>query len=514
MVRAAPIAPSRIAKDGCQQNSRAPRDHSTTTSARGASLVNPSESASREALTRQQRNMVLTEPIIRLSRDRRVIFKDDPALAERLDLQYLALSAIDFVMERSAIEPGAAPDDIVEHLATEALRMKPALTVQQGRRAGQVVLDHLSNAREGHKAFRVEYFDAARDGFSFQDFRLLALLAGEDGSPIYKLARGAQTLTLAMLDIAPEFAQEAEAIMIRKAMERGRFEDARTLAQRARMRSIHYRQFIEDRLFQVRRAADRVKWSEDVLPELDEARVHLNERRKHESAIVNSIREHIAHAKGETRDHLVELKMTIDDCQERHAALFERVMTASEDFRRFQVGAFRAGLVRDVPDLEDRILCPLLAAPMGSVAAMGDAIVAAFAAPSPPPLLDLALLFDMVTRPRFQRDPVAPEEGRDLVAIERVPPEFSPEDIRDAQDWLVRTIAARARLDMRSAIGLAEDQELAESTLRCVLFLMLRSWCPEDDPLGVIASIDGVIAHQRVAGDNLVLEKDAGRWRN
>ena len=473
--------------------------------------MGPSESASHQTLTRQQRNMALTEPIARLSRDRRVMFKDDPALAERLDVQYLALSAIDFVMERSAIEAGALPDDIVEHIADEAVRMKPALTEAQARKAGQVILDHLSNAREGHKAFRVEYYDAGRSGFSFQDFRLLALSAADDGSPRYKLARGAQTLTLAMLDIAPEFAQEAEAIMIRKAVERGRFEDARTLARRSRMRSIHYRQFIEDRLFQVRRAADRVRWSEEVLPELDEARTHLDERRKYEAAIVDSIREHIAHADGDTRDSLVELKTTIDDCQQRHAALFERVMTASEEFRQLQVSAFRARLVSDVPDLEDRILCPLLAAPMGTVAGIGDEIAAAFAAPSPPPLLDIAILFEAVTQPRLLRDPAGTDEEGDLIAIERVPPEFDADDIREAQDWLVRTIAARTRLDMHSAIGLAEDQGMAESTLRCILFLMLRSWCPEDDPLGVIASIDGAIAHERVAGDNLVLARDAGR---
>ena len=81
--------------------------------------MSQSQSASRETLTRQQRNMALTEPIARLSRDRRVIFKDAPALAERLDVQYLALSAFDFVMERSAIEAGASPDDIVEHVAGE-----------------------------------------------------------------------------------------------------------------------------------------------------------------------------------------------------------------------------------------------------------------------------------------------------------------------------------------------------------------------------------------------------------
>ena len=132
-----------------------------------------SETHAREYLTRQQQNLLLAEPIARLSLDRRILFKDDPALADRLDVQYLALSAIDFVMERSAIESGALPAAIVDHVAREAARLKPALTVEQGRKVGRVVLDHLSNAREGHKAFRSEYYDRERGSFSFHDFRLL-----------------------------------------------------------------------------------------------------------------------------------------------------------------------------------------------------------------------------------------------------------------------------------------------------------------------------------------------------
>ena len=81
-----------------------------------------SKDNSRESLTSQQRNLLLAEPVARLSLDRRVIFKDDPTIADRLDVQYLALSAIDFVMERSAVESGASPDEIVEHVAVEATR--------------------------------------------------------------------------------------------------------------------------------------------------------------------------------------------------------------------------------------------------------------------------------------------------------------------------------------------------------------------------------------------------------
>jgi hypothetical protein len=473
-----------------------------------------SESAknSRQELTRQQRNLLLANPIARLAIERRVIFKDDQGIAEELDVQYLALSAIDFVMERSVIESGATSEQIADHVASEAIRLKSALRPEQSHRVGQVVLDYLANARDRHKAFRAEYYDAARSGFSYFDFRLLALFVAADGSARFKLGAGAQTLTLAMLDIAPEFAQEAEAIMIRKAVERGRFKDANAIAQRSRMRSIHYQQVIDDKLFRARRAADSVTWSDEVLPELDEARTHLRERQKHEAAIIDSIRENLTHARGESRDQLIDLKETIEDCHGRHATLFSRVITASEEFLQLQAHAFRARYRQDVPDLEDRILTPLLVAPMNVVSGMSDEVWTVFAAPSAPKLYDLALLFEGCTRPMFRRDSPSVDETRDLIVIQPVPPEFDAEDIRIAQDWLVREIAVRTSFDMKSAIEAAEDEGLAESTLRCVLFLMLRSWCPEDDPLGVIASIDGAIAHRRAAGDSLRLEKDIGRW--
>ena len=204
-----------------------------------------SEGNSRESLTSQQRNLLLAEPIARLSLDRRVIFKDAPTIADRLDVQYLALSAIDFVMERSAIESGASPAEIVEHVAAEATRVKPSLTDEQSRKVGQVVLDHLANARDGHKAFRVEYYDADRGGYSFHDFRLLALSVASDGSAKFKLARGAQILTLAMLDVAPEFAQEADEFDARLCRLRAREcdEQAHACADRARRAGEHHTQW-------------------------------------------------------------------------------------------------------------------------------------------------------------------------------------------------------------------------------------------------------------------------------
>ena len=466
----------------------------------------------RQSLTHQQRNLLLAEPIARLSIDKRVVLREDATMAEGLDMQYLALSALDFVMERCAIEAGATTAEIVEHIANEAIRVKPSLTNEQARKIGQVVLDHLANARNNHLAFRTEYFDADRNALSLHDFRLLTISIADEGPPRFKLAAGAQTLMLSMLEVPAEFAEEAERIMINKAIERERFADALALARNARIRSIHYYQLIEENLFHTRRDASRSTWSENVLPKLDEAREHLNERRKHEAAIIDSIRNHLAQTRGDARDQLLELMKTIEDCQQRHTALLKRVMTASEEFRRIQARAFSVRRIQHVPDLEDRILLPLLGAPMKILTELSDEIAVAFAAPTPPKLYDLSLLFEKLTEPAAQGDPAHEDEMQDLVPLEHVAPAFDADEIRTAEEWITHEIASRKHLDLASAIEIAEEQALSESTLRCVLFVMLRSWSPADDPFGVSASIDGAIRHKRAAGDNLVLTMDPDRW--
>ena len=471
--------------------------------------MNTSEKNYWESLTLQQKNLLLAEPIVRLAIEKRTIFRDDPDLHEHLDVRYLALSALDFVMERSAIESGAVQGDIVEHVANGAKRMNIDLSDKLARKVGQVVLDYLANARDGHKAFRLEYYDPERNIFTFSDFRLLSLFVASDESIRFKLDVGAQTLTLAMLDISPEFSEEAETIMINKAVERGRFDDARTLAQRARMRSIYYQQFIDDRLFQMRRVSDRIVWSEDVLPELDNAREHLKKRLKHENEIIASIREHISSKSGDTRKHLIDLKNVLDECHQRHTALIQRIMSASEEFRRFQVSAFQARFRQNIPDLEEDILVPLLSAPLNTIFDMRNDIHVLFSAPASPCLYDLTLLFKKVTETRNHCDVAMHNDLDDLVEIFRVPPEFDEDEIHTAEDWLDQRLESGMQLDMHSAIRVAEEQGLAESTVRCILFLMVRSWCPNDDNLGVVAMVDGEISHARVAGDNIVLTRNA-----
>lgn len=474
-------------------------------------MADVSRSVHRHPVTRQQKNLLLAEPIARLSPERFRGLAIDPALVDSLDLKYLALVAIDFVMERSAVDGGATDAEIVAFLASEAHLMQPGLNQEECRRIGRAIVDQLANARDGHRAFSERYFSREDGRTLVHTFQLLTLAVDVNGTVRFRLHRDAQVLTLGMLDVPPDFAEEAEAIMIRRAIERGRFRDARTLAERARLRSIHYRRAIDDALFDARRAIERMAWSEQTIPMLDAARTHLQERLRHEAEMIGAAGDVIGTVSGEERDHLVDLREILTDCRSRHHDLFVRVMTASEEFRDAQVHAFRARPRRDIPELEDQVLVPLLSCSIGSVAAIANDIVVLFGAPRPRRLFDLARAFELCTRPRDHGDPDEAEGGKfaDLVPLA---PTFAEDEIAEAGDWLARTVGAAGRIDMHGVLAAGEQDELEPRMLRCVLFLMLRSWSPGEDPLDVVASIDGTIDHRRIAGDNLVLERQPERW--
>ncbi|MCY4592939.1 MAG: hypothetical protein OXE86_20760 [Alphaproteobacteria bacterium] len=121
-------------------------------------MADVTRSLHRHPVTRQQKNLLLAEPIARLSPERFRGLAIDPALVDALDLKYLALVAIDFVMERSAVDGGATDEEIVAFLASEAHLMQPALNQEECRRIGRVIVDQLVNARDSHRALSERYF--------------------------------------------------------------------------------------------------------------------------------------------------------------------------------------------------------------------------------------------------------------------------------------------------------------------------------------------------------------------
>ena len=112
-------------------------------------------------LSRQQRNMLLFRPMFQLERSKTLVQEaDGTSLFDGVDTHYLALSALDHMMEATTISMGSTSSDVLQHVADTATHMRPGLTSTQAQKVATAVLDALDNKTNKHREFEAEYFDA------------------------------------------------------------------------------------------------------------------------------------------------------------------------------------------------------------------------------------------------------------------------------------------------------------------------------------------------------------------
>lgn len=141
-----------------------------------SALLTTSTSSNLLDLSRQQRNLLLLRPVFQLERYKMML--GDEGGAERtlfhgVDTHYLALSALDLMMEATTISSGGTSAEVLTHLAEVVMRMKPSLSPPQGRRVAEVVLDALDNKANNHREFSFDYFDAPTCSTKSVRFRLV-----------------------------------------------------------------------------------------------------------------------------------------------------------------------------------------------------------------------------------------------------------------------------------------------------------------------------------------------------
>ena len=464
-------------------------------------------------LAGQQKNLLLIEPIARLEADQRVksrVLGNLGVDPDRVDLRYVALAMLDNVMEASAFNPGAEATEIVAAGRSQIERMIPEVDEQTALKLARKVYDHLRNAAKRYSAISVEYFDALKSSWSFHEFHYLNLIPDpDDGDRTWiKLGDAGQMVFLGMLEVADELLEEAELIMMRKAIERGRFEDAQGAAARARVRSINYKTFIQDKLYRARRAVGTVDWRADVIPELDGAREHLNRRLTAENELLRRLAEKMAIIKDDA-DALrasLGLKETIEGCQSIHSALYREVSRANERFVELSANAFEERPAMPCHDPEREVLLPLLKAPLAVSVALSEDFWASLSAPTMPKLLDIGLLFEIATVDRPE-DPVEDEEDL-IVPLEPLRPRHPPEQFERVGRWFAQQVAQLGKARLSQLLNLAADQGLNESDLRCLVLVAIRSMAAGDDPYDLIVEFGGTYRNRGFIGDDVTF-----RWR-
>ncbi|MCW2241765.1 hypothetical protein [Azospirillum canadense] len=429
-------------------------------------------------LTRQQRNMARLAPLMKLDQQKNTVLRTIPeTVRAQVDLKQAILFLLDYVMVQSGLGLGAEPAE-VKAAVTEAMRVVAPVSEEQAAHIADTVHGWLLQPDERTAVFREDYFDCAEGMWKFEEFRYLRIVVDEvSGRPLLRLGDAGAIVHIGMLDLDDSFAAEIEAEIIRRAIARGRFDDAVEAAKRALKRSQKYRADLIGYLVQARRSLDGGNWVDNALPLLEEARRHLEERQRDDQAVVLAVADKIASLDDDPASlaKAVRVRELVADCRRLHAALFIDVCEANETFRAFQTRAFAVRRVEDLPDPEDDVLRALLRAPIGRMEELAPVIGAAFAAPTAPGLLNLPRFWGEIADEAAAEDLEGDGADAELQPLDQLPPLYEEGFIRDLDGWLVERAALERELPVDRAVRLLRTERSAEAA-RCAVLLFLHHY--------------------------------------
>lgn len=467
-------------------------------------------------LSRQQRNLLLLRPVFQLERYKMMLGDEggtDRTLFQGVDTHYLALSALDLMMEATTISSGSTSADVLTHLTEVAMRMKPSLSVPQGRRVAEVVLDALDNKANNHREFSFEYFDAPSCSTKAVKFRLVRFEPDAEDVYRYRPTAEGYLVYLGMLDLSPEDSQELMEKMLDLLVQRGRFEAALEIARRARKLSIEYRQLIRDRLYQAYRAPGSVNWTRDMAGRLDAARVHVRQRQAEDTRMEEAVGEALVDADElRTRQSLVQLRETLRSASLLRLQLVTDITESNERFIEAQRAVFRARKPTGLPDLEPHLLPQLINLPIQTLSAEGDTFISALYPPAWPRVYDLNSVFSVLLEQRAE-DAVPEDDDGELTEFEPLPDQFSKEVVKQANEWLGMKFAIGVPLRIDQILDAAEDAGLDRTVRRCLVLILFRSFAhSESEFKDMRVQLTGTEFKLDIAqGDNLEFAQQGGK---
>lgn len=459
-------------------------------------------------LSRQQRNLLLLRPVFQLERYKMMVGDEQGAertLFQGVDTHYLALSALDLMMEATTISSGSTSTEVLTHLTEITMRMKPSLLAPQSRRVAEVVLDAMDNKANNHREFSFEYFDAPSCSAKSARFRLVRFEPDAEDVYRYRPTAEGYLVYLGMLDLSPEDSQELMEKMLDLLVQRGRFEAALEIARRARKLSIEYRQLIRDRLYQAYRAPGSVNWSRDMSGRLDAARVHVRQRQAEDARMEEAVGEALIEAdEVRTRESLIHLQDTLRSASLLRLQLVTDIAESNERFIEAQRAVFRARKPTGLPDLEPQLLPQLVNLPIQTLAAEGDTFISALYPPAWPKVYDLNSVFAVLLEQRAE-DTLPEEDDGELTEFEPLLDQFPKEMVKRANEWLGALFATGERLRVDQILEAAEDGGLDRTLRRLVVLILFRSFAESDSEFrDVRVQLTGIEFKLNIArGDNL-----------
>jgi hypothetical protein len=427
-------------------------------------------------LSRQQRNLLLLRPLFQLELYKNRIGDEVNGVFQGLDTHYLALTALDVMMEGTTVSTGATSQEVLSKLAEVAVRMKPELSAVQANRIADVVLGALDNKANNYKEFAFEHYDAAKGDMRTVRFRLVAFEPDMEDISRYKPTSEGYLVYLGMLDLSPEDSQELMEKMLDLLVQRGRFDSALEIARRARAYSIEYRQLIRDRLNQAYRAPGSVNWTRDVADNLSKAREHVGKRQREDQRMEESVADALRLAdESKSRSNLSQLLKTIQGAALIRSRLVTDITGASEKFLEAHRSVFRARRPTGLPDLESVLLPRTMGLAVQTLSDGADDIIAALYPSQFLTVFDLNSMFNLLLEPKREEIEAIDDDG-DLVPYMPPLPQFEQSLIDEVSDWLQTKFSVGRQITLEELLEDSKADGMDRNWRRCLVFVAMRSF--------------------------------------
>lgn len=350
----------------------------------------PSRSDSAPRLTGHLRALSLIAPLQRAEDNKGMLHVNSRA-AERVDMRYLALAAIELLIDRMGAGNTASRAELLDYLASLAAFQSHDLSQADATILAAHVFDALTNARERRSRFKVRLFDPDIEGGIHFEFALLRPEPLPDGTVGYRLTQEAIEIHLSLLAHDPLTATQVSEIIVGEFLRRGLFDQAVAAAERTRTNSIRLAEAIRLLITEARRAIVKVMWHHELGPKMAEARDLLDASIVREGAMLTQLSDTVTDVTDETdRRHLARIRNLLLDVQTRHRRLMVVVQKTADEYLELQAEALRLRPLTRLPDLESEILDPLLRSPVRFLGQQASTLFAAISGVLSPLVLDLA----------------------------------------------------------------------------------------------------------------------------
>jgi hypothetical protein len=472
-----------------------------------SAISNGSPTASgylRETLNRRARSLALLRPLFDLEFNKGRY----PELGlNSHDLFRLTSAVLDVIItEMGGFQRGATYEQIFDAVLGQLRKIDQGTNGQRCDRVASFLLDALTNERM-RDSFRLEYQHEALNGilvWSPLVFKLIELRDFDGtGEGRYVASAEAINIYLTSLSVELEGQQAADEAALRHFIQHGRLDEAELAARAALMRTIEYADRIRRALQSVERGVSDFDWIAEMLPRLDAARNHIEERMKAEESLVIEAERKIPEADSEGKRRLAIIVDQLDRASRQHNSLLNLVLGANRRFMDEHARQhFRPVALNSFPNPQSAILRPLLRLTLGEVDDWLQNHWSLLHPPSYRSLLDYRLTTKALLQPARELAPLGEfaietelEEGRDQE------PAFS-DSTWSAFQSAYREMPERFRLS-----DCLDRLQSAENAARHLAVLQVGQWFeshiddPSVEPVGAKFLFDGFY------GDDVMVTK-------